>query len=199
MQVNTKVGLTFASGLRSILRQDPDVIMIGEIRDSETASIAIQAALTGHLVFSTLHTNNSTASITRLVDMGVEHFLVSSAILGVLAQRLVRKLCNHCKQEDILAEEFALDLGLKKDTKIYKAYGCSECGYTGYKGRVAIGELFVIDENVQIKLKEHPNDYELREFAIQKGMRTLQNQLRDLIMQGVTSVDEAIRVGIKEV
>lgn len=198
MQVNTKVGLSFAAGLRSILRQDPDVIMIGEIRDSETAKIAIQAALTGHLVFSTLHTNNSTASLTRLIDMGIEPFLVSSAILGILAQRLVRKLCTHCRQEDILAEEFTKDLELDQNAKIYKSKGCKECGYTGYKGRVAIGELFIIDKDTQIKLKQHPNDYELREFAINKGMKTLQDQLKDLILQGITSVDEAIRVGLRE-
>lgn len=198
VQANPKVGLTFASGLRSILRQDPDVIMIGEIRDSETASISIQAALTGHLVFSTLHTNNATASITRLIDMGVEHFLVSSAILGVLAQRLVRKLCPNCKQEDIIAEEFAADLGLPQGDTIYKAGECSACSYSGYKGRVAIGELFILDEEMKIYLKSHPDDHEIRAHAIQKGMRTLQDQLRDLVRTGVTSADEAIRIGIKE-
>jgi general secretion pathway protein E len=198
VQANAKVGLSFAAGLRSILRQDPDVIMIGEIRDSETASIAIQAALTGHLVFSTLHTNNATSSITRLIDMGVEHFLVSSAILGILAQRLARKLCPACKEEDVIAEEFAADLGLPAGRPIFKAKGCSACAYTGYKGRVAIGELFILDEAVKIFLKTHPDDHEIRTHAVQNGMRTLQDQLRDLVLSGVTSVDEAIRIGIKE-
>jgi len=198
VQANPKVGLTFASGLRSILRQDPDVIMIGEIRDGETAGIAIQAALTGHLVFSTLHTNNATSSITRLIDMGVEHFLVSSAILGVLAQRLVRKLCPSCKVEDTLAEEYANDFSLPKNARIHKAEGCSACGYTGYKGRVAIGELFILDEEIQIFLKNHPDDYEIRQHAASRGMRTLQDQLKDLVLNGTTSIDEAIRIGIKE-
>lgn len=199
VQANAKVGLTFAAGLRSILRQDPDVIMIGEIRDGETASIAIQAALTGHLVFSTLHTNNATASITRLIDMGVEHFLVSSAILGVLAQRLARKLCPECKEEDTIAEEFAGDLNLPQGEKIFKAGSCPACAYTGYKGRVAIGELFILDEEMKIYLKEHPDDHEIRARAVRNGMRTLQDQLRDLVLTGVTSVDEAIRIGIKEI
>lgn len=198
VQANPKVGLTFASGLRSILRQDPDVIMIGEIRDSETASIAIQAALTGHLVFSTLHTNNSTSAITRLVDMGVEYFLVSSAVLGVLAQRLARKLCNECKEEDVLAEEFANDFGLPHEAKIYKAKGCSACGYTGYFGRIAIGELFVLDAKIKHLLKDHPDDQVLREIAKKNGMRSLQQQLKTLIIDGITSVDEAVRIGIKE-
>ena len=198
VQANPKVGLTFASGLRSILRQDPDVIMIGEIRDSETAGIAIQAALTGHLVFSTLHTNNATSSITRLIDMGVEHFLVSSAILGVLAQRLARKLCPSCKVEDTLAEEYSKDFNLPKNAQIFKAEGCSECSYTGYKGRVAIGELFILDEEIQVFLKNHPDDYEIRQHAVERGMRTLQDQLKDLVLAGTTSIDEAIRIGIKE-
>ncbi len=198
VQVNEKVGLTFASGLRSILRQDPDVIMIGEIRDGETASIAIQAALTGHLVFSTLHTNNSTAAVTRLVDMGVERFLISSAILGVLAQRLVRKLCNECKCEDEVANIYKEEFDIAPDKTIYRSEGCSKCNYTGYDGRVAIGELFKMEENIVELLKHEVDDHEIRTMSIKNGMVTLSKQLVKLVENGVTSMDEAIRVGIKE-
>ena len=197
VQANPKVGLTFAAGLRSILRQDPDVIMIGEIRDGETASIAIQAALTGHLVFSTLHTNTATGSITRLVDMGIERYLVSSALLGVLAQRLVRKLCENCKCEDELAEEYATNYGLPQGVVIFKAVGCPSCNHTGYKGRRAIGELFVPDESMVALFKESIEDSVIRDAAIRGGMRTLQEQLKTLIAEGLTSMDEAIRIGIK--
>ena len=199
VQSNEKVGLTFSSALRSILRQDPDIIMIGEIRDKETASIAIQASLTGHLVFSTLHTNNATASITRLIDMGIEEFLVSSAILGVFAQRLVRKLCSQCKLEDSLGEQYAEEFKLDKTCIIYKSAGCKTCNYMGYEGRIAIGELFEMTEPTQKLLKTHPSDQELRSFAIASGMITLQQRLIELINQGQTSVDEAIRIGLRSV
>ena len=198
IQVNAKAGLTFAAGLRSILRQDPDVIMVGEIRDKETAQIATQAALTGHLVFSTLHTNTATASITRLLDMGIEHYLIASSLLGVLAQRLVRILCPHCKQEDTIASEYAKEFDLPTNAKIYKAVGCKECNYTGYQGRQAIGELFVMDDDFRTMLKGEVNDHEIRQLAIQKGMKTLSEQLKELLLEGKTSMDEAIRVGLKE-
>ncbi|BCD68950.1 GspE/PulE family protein [Nitratiruptor sp. YY09-18] len=198
IQVNVKAGLTFAAGLRSILRQDPDVIMVGEIRDKETAQIATQAALTGHLVFSTLHTNTATASITRLLDMGIEHYLIASSLLGVLAQRLVRKLCPHCKAEDIIAEEYAEEFNLPKGATIHKAVGCKECNYTGYQGRQAIGELFVMDDDFRTMLKGEVSDHEIREKAIQKGMKTLADQLKEMLLAGETSMDEAIRVGLKE-
>jgi len=197
IQVNEKVGLTFASGLRSILRQDPDVIMIGEIRDSETASIAIQAALTGHLVFSTLHTNRAPASITRLIDMGLERFLISSSILGVLAQRLVRKLCDDCKVEDIVAEHHLAEFDLDENLKVYKAKGCPNCNHTGYVGRVAIAELFVIDDAVKSALQHEVDDEQLMQIAIANGMVTLSSQIKSMIKNGTTSLDEAIRVGIK--
>ena len=198
IQVNVKAGLTFAAGLRSILRQDPDVIMVGEIRDKETAQIATQAALTGHLVFSTLHTNTATASITRLLDMGIEHYLIASSLLGVLAQRLVRKLCPHCKAEDVIAEEYAEEFNLPKGATIYKAVGCKECNYTGYQGRQAIGELFVMDDEFRTLLKGDVSDHIIREKAIQKGMKTLSIQLKEMLLAGQTSMDEAIRVGLKE-
>ncbi|MBD3840503.1 MAG: type II/IV secretion system protein [Campylobacterales bacterium] len=197
IQVNEKVGLTFASGLRSILRQDPDVIMVGEIRDSETASIAVQAALTGHLVFSTLHTNRAPAAITRLIDMGLERFLISSSILGVLAQRLVRKLCDECKEEDFLAEHHVHDFGIATDTKVYKACGCKKCGFTGYIGRVAIAELFVIDDSVKKVLQNDVDDEQLMELAISNGMITLRQQIQNMLTSGQTSLEEAIRIGIK--
>lgn len=198
VQVNSKVGLDFASGLRSILRQDPDVIMIGEIRDKETATIAIQSALTGHLVFSTLHTNNATASITRLVDMGIERFLISSAILGVLAQRLVRKLCSHCKEEDPLAHEYSSEYDIENAAKIYKAKGCKECNYTGYQGRKAIGELFLLNDEIISLLKSDVDDHVIRKLAIKSGMKPLSLQLKELVQTGLTSMEEAIRVGINE-
>ena len=198
IQVNTKAGLTFASGLRSILRQDPDIIMVGEIRDKETAQIAIQAALTGHLVFSTLHTNNATASITRLIDMGIERFLIASSLLGVLAQRLVRTLCPHCKIEDTVAEEYATELDIPKGAIIYKAHACPMCNYTGYIGRVAIGEFFAMDDDFQALLKETNNDHTLRQSVIEHGMAPLASQLKAMLLDGSTSMDEIIRVGAKE-
>ncbi len=198
IQTNAKAGLTFASGLRSILRQDPDVVMVGEIRDGETAEIAIQAALTGHLVFSTLHTNNATASITRLIDMGIEQFLIGSSLLGVLAQRLVRKLCKECKEEDFLTEEYAEEFGLPKGAVIYQEKGCKACNYTGYSGRQAIGEFFILDDNFRSMLKERISDHVLRERAIEQGMIPLSSQLKDLLLDGTTSIHEIIRVGVKD-
>lgn len=196
IQVNNKVGLTFASGLRSILRQDPDIIMLGEIRDSETASIAVQAALTGHLLFSTLHTNRAPAAIVRLMDMGIEKFLLSSSLLAILAQRLVRKLCQNCKCEDesLLSRE---EVGLSSNTKIYKAVGCKLCNYTGYKGRVAIGELFIINEEIKEYLKTNVDDNTLMKLAIKNGMISLDKQLKIMLETGETSISEAIRIGIK--
>jgi general secretion pathway protein E len=197
IQVNEKVGLTFASGLRSILRQDPDVIMVGEIRDTETASIAIQSALTGHLVFSTLHTNRAPAAITRLLDMGLERFLISSSILGVLAQRLVRKLCDSCKEEDTLAEDHLNEFEIQENIKVYKACGCKECNYTGYIGRIAVAELFILNDNIKKALQKEIDDEELMKLAIKNGMISLSKQIKDMIKNGTTSLDEAIRVGIK--
>jgi len=197
IQVNEKVGLTFASGLRSILRQDPDIIMVGEIRDQETANISVQAALTGHLVFSTLHTNRAPAAITRLIDMGLERFLISSSILAVLAQRLVRKLCNKCKEEDTLGEHHADEFGLSMDTNLYKACGCKECNFTGYKGRVAIGELFTITNDIKHALQSTVDDEQLMQLAIKGGMVPLGEQLKNMLQKGETSLEEVIRIGVK--
>ena len=196
IQVNEKVGLTFATALRSILRQDPDVIMIGEIRDEETADIAVRAALTGHLVFSTLHTNSAAATISRLSDMGVEPFLISSSLLGILAQRLVRCLCNSCKEEDRLAENFATDYSLPQGSVIYRAVGCKACNYSGYAGRKSIGELLVMDDALRDLLKETSDEHSIAHLLQRRGFTTLSQQLRQLLLDGETSLDEAIRIGL---
>lgn len=196
IQVNNKVGLSFASGLRSILRQDPDIIMLGEIRDSETASTAIQAALTGHLLFSTLHTNRAPAAITRLIDMGVEKFLISSSLLAVLAQRLVRKLCDDCKCEDESNASHEL-FNLNYSDKIYKSVGCKSCNFTGYTGRVAIGELFVLSDEIKEYLKGEVDDNTLMKLSLENKMIPLHEQLKHMLINGETSVDEAVRIGIK--
>ncbi len=197
IQVNEKVGLTFASALRSILRQDPDVIMIGEIRDEETADIAVRAALTGHLVFSTLHTNSAVATLSRLIDMGVKPFLISSSLLGILAQRLVRILCTKCKEEDVLAEGFQKDYNLPKGAQIYKAVGCSKCNYTGFIGRKSIGELLVLDDSIRDLLKDTTDEHTIKnELINKKGFYTISDQLSKLLLAGDTSLDEAVRIGL---
>ena len=198
IQVNNKTGLTFSAGLRSILRQDPDIVMVGEIRDKETAEIAIQAALTGHLMLSTLHTNNAAAAITRLVEMGIDDFLISSSLLGVLAQRLVRGLCDECKEKDSLPQEIIQEFGIKADATIYKEKGCKHCNFTGYKGRHAVGELLLMDDDVKIMLKNKMTDFEIREKMREKGMRTISEKLLDLLIGGETSLKEVIRVGLKD-
>ncbi len=196
IQVNEKVGLTFAAGLRSILRQDPDVVMVGEIRDQETAQIAIQAALTGHLLLSTLHTNDATSSITRLIDMGIKDYLISSTLIGVLAQRLTRKLCPHCKMPTRLSEEIIKELKLDPNRVYYKAVGCKSCDFTGYSGRQAVGELFIMTQEVKDMMKKGLTDHEIRVVMKKNGMRTIADKLRDMMESGLTSYEEAIRVGI---
>lgn len=198
IQVNTKVGLTFAVGLRSILRQDPDIIMVGEIRDSETADISLRSALTGHLLLSTLHTNDATSSLSRLMDMGIENFLISSTLLGVLAQRLTRKLCIHCKEETGLAPAIAEEITVPKEKVYFKAVGCKECGFTGYKGRQVIGELFIIDDNIKEMMKDGFNDFQVREAMKNNGMKTIADKLKEMLLSGVTSYEEAIRVGLMD-
>ena len=198
IQVNTKVGLTFAAGLRSILRQDPDIIMVGEIRDSETADIALRSALTGHLLLSTLHTNDATSSLSRLMDMGIENFLISSTLLGVLAQRLARKLCEHCKVETTLSPDAFIDTGLPKENIYYKAVGCKECDFTGYHGRQVIGELFIIDDHVKEMMKDGFNDFQVRESMKKHGMKTISDKLKEMLIEGRTSYQEAVRVGLMD-
>ena len=196
IQVNEKVGLTFAAALRSILRQDPDVIMIGEIRDEETAAIAVRAALTGHLVFSTLHTNSAAATISRLADMGIEPFLISSSLLGILAQRLVRVLCSECKEEDDIAKDFAQDYSIPRGAKIYKACGCKSCNYSGYAGRRSIGELLVMNDSVKDLLKVTTDEHTIKTALEKDGLKTISSQLRLMLLDGETSLDEAIRIGL---
>jgi len=198
IQVNTKVGLTFAAGLRSILRQDPDIIMVGEIRDSETADIALRSALTGHLLLSTLHTNDATSSLSRLMDMGIESFLISSTLLGVLAQRLARKLCVECKETIALDAVHMKELDLPTDKIYFKATGCTVCDFTGYKGRQAIGELFIIDDGVKEMMKDGFNDYQVREAMKKNGMTTIADKLKAMLIAGETSYEEAVRVGIMD-
>ncbi len=197
IQVNEKVGLTFAAALRSILRQDPDVIMIGEIRDEETANIAVRAALTGHLVFSTLHTNSAVATIARLKDMGIEPFLISSSLLGILSQRLVRKLCPSCKEEDLTAENFCDDYNLPKSHTIYKANGCSQCNFTGYQGRQSVGELLVMDDTIKELMRQNDDEHIINRHLEEKGFITIDDQLKELLLTGDTSLDEAIRIGLR--
>jgi len=198
IQVNAKVGLTFASGLRSILRQDPDVIMVGEIRDQETAEIALQSALTGHLLLSTLHTNDATSSLTRLMDMGIADYLLSSTLLGVLAQRLTRQLCVECKMPTELSPTVIEEINLPFDGVYYAAQGCKACDFTGYKGRQAVGELFVIDDQVKEMIKEGFNDHQIRESMKRLGMRTIADKLKEMIKDGSTSYEEALRVGLMD-
>ncbi len=198
IQVNAKVGLTFAAGLRSILRQDPDIIMVGEIRDHETAEIALRSALTGHLLLSTLHTNDATSSLSRLIDMGIENFLISSTLLGVLAQRLARKLCVHCMEETKLAPATAEEINVPKEKLYFKAVGCKECDFTGYKGRQAIGELFIIDDRVKEMMKDGMNDHQIRDAMKKHGMKTIADKLKEMLLSGRTSYEEAVRVGLMD-
>src|ERR1043166_846495 len=192
---NAKIGMTFARALRSILRHDPDVIMVGEIRDSETAEIAVQASLTGHLVLATLHTNDAASAPTRLVDMGVEPFLLSSSLLGVLAQRLVRKLCTSCKQPHQPSAPDLAELGERYNgEKLYAPGGCEACNNTGYIGRTGIYELLVIDEEAKTLINGAGSEQRLRASAAQRGMRTLRQDGLRWVLSGLTSLEEVIRV-----
>jgi general secretion pathway protein E len=198
MQVNAKIDLTFARALRSILRQDPDIIMIGEIRDLETAQIAVQASLTGHLVLATLHTNDAVGAVTRLVDMGVEPFLVASSLLGVLAQRLVRKLCPVCRREHIpdVAERKMLDdsQGAAGARSIYMPGSCAACANTGYQGRTGIYELLSIDDSMRTLIHDGASEGRLRDYARARGMRTIRDDGLRWVRAGATSLEEVLRV-----
>lgn len=198
LQAKPKIGLTFAAGLRSFLRQDPDIMLVGEIRDRETAEIAIQSALTGHLVLSTLHTNDAPSSIIRLVDMGIEPFLISSSVIGVIAQRLVRTICPYCKKEIPLSAEVQKIMDEFKiehdEMKIFRGEGCQHCKQTGYKGRTAIFELMVVNENIREMIYKNAPLSEIREIAINKnGMVTLKEDGIRNIVQGITTIEEVIR------
>ncbi|MEW6101250.1 MAG: type II secretion system ATPase GspE [Candidatus Omnitrophota bacterium] len=193
-QVNLKAGLSFANGLRSILRQDPDIIMVGEIRDKETAEIAIQASLTGHLVLSTLHTNDASSSLTRLIDMGVEPFLIASSIIGILAQRLVRLICPKCKESYTPSSEVLQDLQLNEKMEFFRGRGCNQCRNTGFSGRIGIFELLLINEDIKNMVTAKMPANEIRKKAVSFGMRTLYEDGIQKVKSGFTSAEEALRV-----
>ncbi|HCJ79862.1 MAG TPA: type II secretion system protein GspE [Desulfotomaculum sp.] len=197
-QVNVKAGATFASYLRSILRQDPDVIMVGEIRDSETAEIALRAATTGHLVFSTLHTNDASGAITRLIDMGVEPFMVASSVLGVVAQRLVRKICPNCKHPCPPEEAEVVFAGIKPDEVVYSGRGCEQCNYTGYRGRMAIFEVLTVSPSLQSLILKRPSAENLRQASLKEGMITLKEDGIQKALAGITTLKEIMRVAYSE-
>jgi len=200
VQVNPKIDLTFANGLRSFLRQDPDIIMVGEIRDRETAEIAIQASLTGHLVFSTLHTNDAASAVTRLLDMGVEPFLISSSVLAMMAQRLVRLLCPACREAITPSPETLRELGLtvedyaRQGGQCYRAHGCNACHGTGYRGRTGIYELLVMDDSIRALIMQQTNASTIKTAALQRGMRTLLQDGAWKVLQGHTTAEEVLRV-----
>jgi general secretion pathway protein E len=201
IEVNPKIGLTFAGGLRSVLRQDPNVILVGEIRDLETAEIAIQASLTGHLVFSTLHTNDAASAITRLVDMGVEPFLVASSLVAVLAQRLVRVLCKDCRVAYEASKEELSEIGVRppdRPVKIYRSEGCAGCNYTGYRGRLGIFELMLVDDEIRALVAQNVDSKTIKRQATQKGMHSLRTDGARKVLSGVTSVAEVLRATEEE-
>lgn len=199
VQVNVKAGLTFATALRAFLRQDPDIIMVGEIRDGETAEIAIRAAITGHLVLSTLHTNDAASSITRMIDMGVEPYMISSSVVGVIAQRLVRRLCSKCRQaytpgsneKELLRLDGADE---EQNISLYLPGGCEECNGTGYKGRIAIYEIMTIGREIREMIARNVTSDVLKDYAVRNGMKTLRENCARLVKQGITTVDELLRV-----
>lgn len=198
IQVNPKIDLTFAAGLRSIVRQDPDVILVGEIRDRETAEIAIQSSLTGHLVFSTLHTNDAASAVTRLIDMGVEPFLVTSSVVAIIAQRLVRMLCPHCKEVYAPDEETLANLGLSQrvldQNTFYRKKGCNLCMQTGFRGRTAIFEILVVDDSIRKLVLKTSDANQINELAIRQGMTTLQLDGIQKVLSGITTPEEVLRV-----
>jgi len=195
IQVNPKVGLTFASGLRAILRQDPDIIMVGEIRDPETAEVAVQAALTGHLVLSTLHTNDASSAVTRLKDMGIEPFLIASSLEGVIAQRLVRRICENCKEPYRPSEEEVKELGLPRGNyTFYRGKGCEECLGTGYRGRIGIFEVLELDEELKKLINETQEAGRIRETARKKGFKSMLEDGIEKILKGITTSSEVLSV-----
>ena len=196
MQVNPAANFTFASGMRSILRQDPDVIMVGEIRDPETAGIAVDAALTGHLVLSTLHTNDAASAVSRLVDMGIEPFLVSSSVIAILAQRLARQICPDCKTGYTPPPDALKRLGLDtaEGVTLYRGAGCESCRHTGYKGRIGVFELLVVTDSLRELIVRRAPAAELKAQAVREGMRTLRDDGLEKVLSGVSTIDEILRV-----
>jgi type II secretory ATPase GspE/PulE/Tfp pilus assembly ATPase PilB-like protein len=200
MQVKPGIGLSFASGLRSILRHDPDVIMVGEIRDAETAEIAIRSALTGHLVFSTLHTNDACGAITRLLDMGIEPFLAASSLRMVVAQRLIRMLCPRCKEETEYDAETLRRAGLPAETsmRLFQARGCDHCRQQGYTDRTGIYEILTLDDILRLQIVDRSSTDEIRRTAMDSGMTTLRQDGWDKVRRGFTSLEEVLRVTRKD-
>jgi type IV pilus assembly protein PilB len=202
VHVKEEIGLTFAAALRSFLRQDPDIIMVGEIRDFETAEIAVKAALTGHLVLSTLHTNDAPSTITRLINMGIEPFLISSSVLLVVAQRLVRKLCPNCKRQETVSKETLLKLGFTEaeieNLNVYGPVGCSECNLTGYKGRIALYEVMPITDEIKELILTGATSLDIKRQAVKEGMFTLRRSGLHKIMQGITSIKEVLRATFED-
>ena len=198
VNVNAKAGLTFASGLRSILRQDPDIIMVGEIRDGETAEIAIRAAITGHVVLSTLHTNDAPSTVARLEDMGIEPYLIATSVTGIIAQRLVRKICPKCAKKYYASDYEKSVLGIDPDEKMIltKGTGCPYCNGTGYKGRIGIYEILPIQREVRQAITDRKNSDEIRDIAVKEGMKTLRKACMEHVLEGVTTVDELLRVAV---
>lgn len=198
VNVNNKAGLTFDSGLRSILRQDPDVIMIGEIRDEKTAQIAIRAAITGHLVLSTLHTNDAPSSILRLIDMGAKSYFVADALISVMAQRLVKVICPFCYKEVIPSEIEILALGLLQGDKIFKGMGCNKCNHTGYKGRTLVYELMYLNSAHKKIIEGNGSIEELRDFSYKNGMRSIKDNCIELIKKGITTYEELLKIAVED-
>jgi len=200
MQVHEEIGFTFARALRSILRHDPDVVLIGEIRDQETADIAIRASLTGHLVFATLHTNDAASAVTRLIDIGVEPFLVASSVQGILAQRLVRKVCPNCRQDCEIESLTEYEQVLLRDScgqepiMLKKGQGCERCRFTGYKGRRAIGEILLVSSEVRRMIQQRETADRIKELACREGMTTLRQNAFRAVRYGMTTMTEALRV-----
>lgn len=196
VQVNSKADLTFASALRSILRQDPDIIMIGEIRDAETAQIAVQASITGHLVVSTLHTNSAASTVTRLADMGIESYLIADSVVGIIAQRLVRRLCLDCKQEyeAPLEEKELLGCSTEQPLKLYKPCGCDKCDNTGYKGRIGVYEIMEVTPRLKRVIAHNEDADKIKDVALEDGMKTLRMRAAEYVMDGTTSITEMLKV-----
>ncbi|HPX00168.1 MAG TPA: GspE/PulE family protein [Sedimentibacter sp.] len=194
VQVNTKAGLLFSTGLRSILRQDPNIIMVGEIRDEVTAEIAVRAAITGHMVISTIHTNDAVSTIMRLKDMGIKAYLIAASLRGIVAQRLVKKVCTNCKEEYMANEVEKKLLGIKIDTKLQRGRGCPKCYYTGYSGRTAIHEILKIDKVIRDAIQNEKSNDEITALAEGSGMKTLKDNCRELVLSGVTTIEEFSQV-----
>ena len=193
VQVNSEIGMTFASGLRSVLRQDPDVIMLGEIRDEETAQIAIRSAVTGHIVLSTLHTNDTASSIARLIDMGIPKYMVNSAVVGVVAQRLLKRICPKCKEEYLADKNEKDNLNMSGEVKLYRGRGCANCNNTGYKGRAGIHEILLMDQDVKMLISQGGSTEEIKLKAKENGMQTLEESALELVLNGTTTIQEMIK------